>query len=417
MFKVYANRRMAALVGIGFASGLPNVLAGDAIAAWLSAVEVDVTSIGLFALINVPYTFKFLWAPFLDRFTPPGLDFLGRRRGWLIVLQMLLTATLAGLAFVGPETPNDDLVGFAVLGAAMVLLSASQDIVADGYRTDVLGPTELGAGAAVFVTGYRIATIVGGAFVLILAGKIGWRSAFGLMAIYMMLAAVVTWLAPEPRTSAARPSTLAEAVVQPVAQFITQRGLAATILIAIFIIVFRLPDSLGNRMTMPLLLNHLQFTAEEVGWIRQLLGFFITILGALTGGAIVARFGLMRSLIVFGILQAVSNGGFYVLAQTDPTRTLLAVVIGIESFCGGLVASGFVAFLMSCCDPRYSATQYALLSSLMALALSIAGAISGFAVAKFGYADFFLLSIAAGIPGMAMLAWLRPMTHIAEPHV
>jgi PAT family beta-lactamase induction signal transducer AmpG len=398
IFGVYGSRRMAALVGLGFASGLPYVTVNDTLTAWLSALKVDVKAIGLFALVGLPYTFKFLWAPLLDRYSLP---LLGRRRGWLVITQGLLVVSLALMAVAGPANSGGTLVGLAVLGTIMVVLSASQDIVADAYRTDVLEPRELGAGAAAFVSGYRVATIVAGALALVLADHIGWNAAIGLLAILMAGAVVVTILAPEP-LHVTSPQSLGEAVVQPAAQFVARWGWAAVIII-VFVVVFRLPDQLASRMTMPLLLQQLKFTASEVGWIRQALGFFITIIGALCGGAVVARMGLIKSLILFGVLQAISNGGFLILAATSPTLWLMGVVIGVENFCNGLVAAGFVAFLMSCCDPRYSATQYALFTSLMALAAAVAGAITGLLVDRVGYVAFFAISIAAGIPGMALL--------------
>lgn len=399
--QIYGSRRMAALVGLGFASGLPNVLANDTIAAWLSALQIDVKAIGLFALITVPYTLKFLWAPLLDRFSLPGF---GRRRGWLLLTQGLLCVSLLAIAAFGPDSAADSLWPLGLLGTALVLLSASQDIVADAYRTDVLQRWELGAGAAVFVTGYRIATVVAGALPLVLANLIGWKSAIAAMGSLMGLSMLVVLFAPEPRR-AAPPQTLAEAVVQPIARFIDNWG-AGALLIVMFILLFRLPDQLASRMTMPLLLQQLQFTPEQVGWIRQALGFVITIIGALAGGAVAARMGLIRSLILFGLLQTISNGGFLLLASSQPNLTLMACVIAVENFCNGLVAAGFVAYLMSCCDTRYSATQYALLSSLMALAAALAGSITGLLVDRVGYPVFFIISILAGLPGMLLLFWL-----------
>lgn len=403
---MYANRRMAALVGVGFASGLPYILAGDTLSAWLSDLQIDVKTIGLFSLIGLPYAVKFLWAPLLDRYSPPLLGWMGRRRGWLVLLQGLLAVSLACLGAFGPKATDDPLLAIAVIGTVLVLLSATQDIVADAYRTDVLQQHELGAGAAVFVAGYRLAMIVGGAFTLIVAGRIGWSAAYFMMAALMAGAVVVSFLAPRPLHDQIQPQSLIEAVVQPVRQF-TARGISAVVFLLVFVLVFRMPDFLASRMTMPLLIKHLQFSPEEVGWIRQALGFFLTIIGALIGGGLIARIGLMRGLIVFGILQAASNGGFLLLTYAEPNLMLMAVVIGVESVCGGLVAAGFVAFLMSCCDRRYSATQYALLSACMAASMAIGGAITGYLVEHLGYSTFFLVTILSGIPGLAMLPWIR----------
>ena len=403
---LYANRRMSALLGLGFASGLPYVLAGDTMAAWLSHSGVDVRQIGLFSLIALPYTLKFLWSPLIDRYSIP---LLGRRRGWLLLTQLALVAILIALAFAGPASSTSNLTAFAILGFALTFIAATQDIVADAYRTDVLEREEFGAGAAVFVGGYRIAMIAAGALALIIAGRFGFTIAYVCMAGLMSIGIIATLLAPNPSQPAAPPPSLADAVVTPFAQFF-RRWREAALLVAIFIIVFKMPDYLAARMTMPLLVQELKFDVEQVGFVRQFLGFAITIIGALVGGLIVARLGIVRCLVIFGILQAVSNFGFYVLAMIGHDMTAMIAVISIESFCGGLVTAGFIAFLMSCCDRRYSATQYALLSSLMALTATSGGAITGYLVDAVGYANFFLLTIGAAIPGLAIIPLLPRMS-------
>ena len=403
--RVYARRKMAVLSALGLASGLPYVLANDTLTAWLSSLDIDVRKIGLFSLVTLPYTFKFLWAPAMDRWAVFGRT-LGRRRGWLLLTQALLAVVLAGIAATGPKAAGGSLVTLSVLATLLVFLSASQDVVADAYRADVVDEQELGAGAAVFVSGYRIAMILGGAASLLLAERVGWRAAYAVMSLLMGTACLVTLFAPEPVRATTPPHSLAEAVVQPFANFARRHGSRA-LLILTFVVVFKLPDLLGNRMTMPLLLQELHYSKGDVALIRQTLGFAITIVGSLVGGGLVARIGLFRGLVVFGILQAASNAGFLLLAAApEPTRGMLVAVIAIESFCQGLVAAGFVAYLMSLCDPGHSATQYALLASLMALANSLGGAMTGFLVAKVGYAAFFAWSIAAGIPGMAMLPFV-----------
>lgn len=401
---IYGRRKMAALSALGLASGLPYVLANDTLAAWLSSLGVDVKSIGLFSLVTLPYTFKFAWAPAMDRWAAFGGRF-GRRRGWLLLTQALLAVTLLAVAAAAPAAAGGGLALLSVLATVLVFLSASQDIVADAYRADVVDEEELGAGAAVFVSGYRVAMILGGAASLLLAEHLGWRAAYAAMAALMAGACAVTAFAPEPARASAPPRTLAAAVVEPFADFVRRHGSRAA-LVLVFVIVFRLPDLLGNRMTMPLLLQELHYSKADVAWIRQTLGFAITIAGSLAGGGLVARTGLFRGLVIFGILQAASNAGFLVLALSEPTRPMLVAVIALESFCQGLVAAGFVAYLMSLCDPGHSATQYALLASLMALANSLGGAVTGYLVANMGYAAFFAASIAAGIPGLAMLPWV-----------
>lgn len=398
---------MAVLCGLGVASGLPYLLTQDTLAAWLSQAGVEVTTIGLFGLVALPYSFKFVWAPWMDRYVPP---LLGRRRGWLILTQLALMAGIIVMAIIGPDEPG------ALAAAALVVafLSASQDIVADAYRADVLPPRELGAGAAVFVLGYRLGVIAAGAGVLMLADVVGWRTAFIGAGLLLSVGLVSAWCAPLPRGGErAAPPTLRAAVMQPILTMAQRHGGRALAVLVLFVLLFRLPDTLAGRMTMPFLLSHLGFEAGQVGFVRQFVGIWVMIAGTLTGGALVAKLGVRRSLWVFGLLQAASNGGFLLLTVTGRSDAMLVGVILVESFCGGLVTAGFLAFLMSQCDPRYSATQYAILTSLMAVAGSVLAAVTGYVVAGAGYGYFFGLSMLAGVPGLLLIAQL-PTGH-AEP--
>lgn len=401
MGQVLFNPRTAALVGLGFASGLPNGVAGDTIKAWLTDSGVNVADIALFSLVSFPYVFKFLWAPLLDRY---ALPLLGRRRGWLVCFQSMLTATIAAVGLLGPQGQGASLLPVAIAGAAIIFLSASLDIVADAYRADVLPPDERASGAATFVMGYRIATIAGTAGAMFLAARVGWPAAFLCLALLMAATIVVTVLAPEP--TATSPQSLREALVEPIHNFVQRTGRAALLVVA-FTLLFRLPDVLGNEVVIPLLRDHLKFSLDEIGAIRQMLGFFVTILGALAGGLIVPRLGMMRSLWLFGVLQAVSNLGFWYLAGREQNLTAFVVVTVIENFCGGLVAAGFVAYLMSLCDPRYSAAQYAVLSAIVAATRLLFAPYSGVIVQSQGYVNFYLLSAAAGLPGLLLLIFLR----------
>lgn len=426
IFQIYFNRRIAVLVALGFASGLPNVLAQDTLKAWLSDARIDVKNIGLFSLVTLPYVFKFLWAPLMDRFVPP---FLGRRRGWLAVTQIGLALALLAVALCGPRNAGSWLMPLAVAGSLLVFLSASQDIVADAYRTDILPPAELGAGAAIFVMGYRIAMIASGAGALFLAAKFGWPAAYLLMAVLMGLGVLATFAAPEP-AGAVAPVSLRQAVIDPLRQFFGARGIIGALYVLVFILLFKLPDVLANSMTMPFLLQDLGYTKNQVGAIRQFVGFFIVIIGALGGGIVVSRLGVIRSLWIFGGLQALSNAGFWLLANIGNNPAVfhtidggagvfslhvtltnglawLIGVIAIESFCAGLVTAGFVAFLMSQCDRRFSAFQYAILSAVTAATIPLFGSLTGFLVDKVGYAQFFLLTILFAVPGMALLPWLK----------
>lgn len=399
LIDVYLSRRMAVLLGLGFASGLPLLLTASTLQAWLTNVGIRVETVVAFTLVTLPYAFKFVWAPVLDRVTWP---LLGRRRGWLLLTQAGVSASLAAMAWAAPSEARAPLWPMTLASLAVAFCSASQDIVADAYRTDVLADAQRGAGAAVFVTGYRLGMIVGGAVALVLSRDVGWPGVYLLMAAAMGVGVAATLLAREP-IGVAPPSSLAEAVVEPFREFFARRGAATALFVLAFIVVFKLPDVVAKVVTMPFLLDELAFSNAQVGTIQQGLGMAMTIIGALMGGAVVAQLGIIGSLWVFGVLQAVSNLGFLVLAALGRSVGVLTGVIAVENFCGGLVAAGFIAFLMSCCDRRFSATQYALLSSLMAISGTLLGAPMGHVVETTGYGGFFLLSVLAAAPGLALL--------------
>ena len=406
LLSVYFNRRAAALLGLGFASGLPAMLTQTTLQAWLKDMKVDLKTIGLFSVVTLPYTLKFVWAPFMDRFVPPVL---GRRRGWLLVTQALLILAIALLGAAGTSGSPAGLATLAAIALLVAFLSASQDIVADAYRTDVLPVAELAAGAAVFVTGYRVGLIAATSGALELSAHTSWGNVYLVMAALMAVGLVATALAPQPAREAA-PASLDEAVVQPLVQFIRRPG---AVFVLCFIVLFKLPDVVAKVMALPML-KDLGFDNQEIGRVQQGLGLLVTIVGALVGGGVVARLGLIRSLWLFGVLQAVSNLGYLVLALLGKNYAAMVAVIAVENFCGGLVTAGFVAYLMSQCDTRYSAFQYALLTSLMAFAGTWAGAPTGYVVERVGYTWFFILSVACGVPGMLMLLWL-PDTRDQSP--
>jgi len=356
---IFANRRMAVLFALGFSSGLPFMLTFGTLQAWLGDAKVSLRGIGIFALVWYPYAFKFLWSPLMDRYVPP---LLGRRRGWLVLTQLALICSICAMALIGPGR-SLYLFGFAALLVAF--FSASQDIVADAYRTDVLPDEERGAGAAIFVTGYRVGLILSSAAALVASGRFGlsWPAIYFALAGFMVFGLAATLLAEEPATPASAPKTLTDAVVHPLLEFWRRSD---GLLVILFILLFKLPEVAADGMKIPFLMS-LGASKEEIGVIGQGVGLTMTILGALIGGGIVAKLGLWRSLWLFGILGAVSNLAFYALAISPLTHWKLAGAICTENFCAGLVTAGFAAFLMSQCDRRFSATQYALLSSLMAL--------------------------------------------------
>lgn len=400
LLEVFGSRKMAALLFLGFSSGLPLLLIGNTLKAWMTVEQVDLAAIGWFSLASLPYSLKFLWSPFLDRFTMP---FLGRRRGWLVVTQLALTVAIAIMAF---QQPKQALQLLAINAIVIAFLSATQDIAADAYRTDVLEKLEMGAGAAVFILGYRIALLVAGALALILADRIPWSSVYLLMAATMVLGIFATLFAPEPE-AISPPASLTDAVILPFGEFFQRRGVIQGFLVLLFITLYKLGDALLSNMTTPFLLQ-VGFTKTDIGAIQVGMGLIATIVGALAGGAILSRIGINRSLWVFGVLQAVSNFAYLSLAYTGKNYQAMVLAINIEQFCGGLGTAAFVAFLMSLCNQKFSATQYALLSSLMAVSRDILASPGGAIAQNTGWPLFFIITIVAAVPGLLLLPIFAP---------
>ncbi len=404
---------MLVLATLGLSGGIPNLLATSLAPTWATVVGWSVTTIGLLAFLQLPYALKFLWAPIVDHVRLPLLGRLGRRRSWILLTQAAVALAIGAIAWVGPHQVGP----FMVLLAALVLFSATQDIVADAYRAESLKQSEFGAGAATFVSGYRVAFVVLGGGVLAFASTLTWPVAVGALAAVCVLAMIGPAVAREPARTPDETRGATAAVSIPFTQ-LWSRWRWRVFSLVVFVLIFRLPDQMGNAMTAPLLIKGLGYTTEQLGWVRQVLGFGLTILGALAGGWMVARIGILKCLLVFGILQALSNGGFLLLAQMFSATTAheaatpapigaLIGVIAIENFSGGLVSAGFVAFLMSVCDRTQVATQYALLTALMALGGAIAGGFSGYLTAHLDYPAFFVVTILAGIPGIALIAAVR----------
>ena len=401
MFSVWGQRKMLVLTLIGFASGLPLFLTSRTLAAWMRVEGVDLTTIGLFSLVALPYSLKFIWAPVVDRYVPP---FLGRRRGWLLITQVALLLAIAAMSL---HDPRQGLQMLALNAVFIAFFSASQDVVADAYRTDVLAEREMGAGAAIFVIGYRIALLTVGAVAFILADRMPWPMVYLVLALLMVIGILATIWAPEPALREQPPQTFAEAVVLPFQEFLQRAGARTALFVLAFIILYKLPDSLTITLSTPFLLD-LQFSQTDVGAIQGGLGIAATIVGAIVGGSLVARFGINRSLWVFGGLQAASNLAYWLLAVVGTNYPLLVGTIIVENFCMGMVSVGFVAFLMSMCSTRFSATQYALLSSLIGVGRDVLVAPAGAIAEAAGWPAFFLITIAAGIPGLLLLPVFAP---------
>ena len=395
----FRSRKIGLLLLLGFSSGLPLALTAGTLQAWLAAENVDIVAIGWFALVGQPYTYKFLWAPFMDRYVPP---LLGRRRGWLLVTQVLLAAAIV---FMGTLTPANSVWLLGVTALSVAFLSASQDIVFDALRADSLKRDERGAGAAVSVLGYRVAMLVSGAGALILADNwLGWQGTYWLIAALMGVGMLGTWFVVEPEPQGAVPKTLDEAVLKPFAEFFTREGAVALLAL---VVLYKLGDAFAGNLTTTFLLRGPGFSLTEVGAMNKGFGLAATIFGALAGGALMAKMRLYRALLVFGALQALTNLGFMLLAASGKSYALMVMVIGLENLCGGMGTAAYVALLMALCDRRFSATQYALLSALSAVGRVYVGPVAGYLVEGFGWEVFFLFSFLIALPGLAVLVWMR----------
>lgn len=354
-----------------------------------------------------PYSLKFLWSPLVDRFSFP---FLGRRKSWLIVTQLGLTISIAAMAF---QRPAVALQLVAINTLVIAFLSATQDITVDAYRADVLEQHEMGAGAGVFVLGYRVGMIVTGSAALILADQLSWPAIYVLLGLLMLGTLIISTRAPEPRLNAQPPQSMAEAVRMPFIEFFNREGASHGLIILAFVVLYQLGDQMINNMTTPFLLQT-GFSQTDVGAIQGGMGLFASIAGALTAGTVCGRIGIRRSLWIFGVLQAASNFAYMALANAGRNYTMMIGAILIENFCTGLAATTLVAFLMSLCNPRFSATQYALLSSVMAVTRAVLVAPAGALAGRTGWPLFFLISVFAALPGMMLLPLFAPWRSLDE---
>ncbi len=404
---------MAILLLLGFSSGLPLYLTSKTLQAWMTTAKVDLATIGFFSLVALPYSLKFVWAPVMDRFVPP---FLGRRRGWVLITQVLLLLVIAAMALHDPRT---GLKMLAINAIAIAFLSASQDISLDAYRTDVLETREMGAGAAVFVMGYRIALLVTGGLALYLADRIPWPSVYLVLAALMLIGIVTTFVAPEPVLREQPPRSFYEAVILPFGEFFQRNGIGRALLVLLFIVLYKYADSLAGSMTTPFLLKT-GFTQTEVAAAFGVAGLIATIVGTLAGGAAIGKWGINRSLWVFVVIQGLSNLTYYYLAVSSESRWFMTTAVVVENFGYGLVTGAMTAFLMVMCNKRFTATQFALLSSLMAVSRDLLVAPGGKLAESLGWPTFFLITVAMAIPPLLLLPFIAPWSRDvpigAAPH-
>jgi PAT family beta-lactamase induction signal transducer AmpG len=396
------NRRMLICVFTGFSSGLPLYLLVNLLPAWLRSEAIDLRSIGLFTLIQFPFTWKFLWAPLLDRYTPP---FLGRRRGWMLAVQLLL---LASIPMFGALRPQLDLWTIAYLAAAVAFFAATQDIALDAYRRELLPDAEVELGNSIHVTAYRIASLVPGSLALVLADHLPWQSVFTITALFMLPGIVTTLLVSEPALERPAPRTLTEAVVEPMREFLTRAGWRQALLVLAFIFFYKLGDSMATALATPFYLD-MGFSKSEIGLVAKNAGLWASVVGGLLGGIWMLKIGINRGLWLFGVVQVVSILGFAWLAYVhQPDRLLLATVIAFEALGVGLGTAAFIAFIARTTDRRYTATQFALFTSLASAPRALVSATTGWLVEATGWFGFFLLCTMLALPGMALLLKVAP---------
>jgi PAT family beta-lactamase induction signal transducer AmpG len=406
---VYRDRRMLAILCMGFASGLPYALTGSTLSIWLRTAGVSLTDIGLFSLVGLAYILKFLWSPVLDRVALPVLTArLGRRRSWALFIQVLLALAILALGFTDPRVGREWVAIVAVL---IAFLSASQDIVIDAYRVELLAADEQGAGAAATQIGYRIGIITSTAGALYLSA-LGWTTAYGVMAACLLVGFVTVLMTREPAVAPPpRGDWLRGAVIEPFLDFTRHQGWLA---ILVFVVLFKLGDAIAASMAGPLYVT-LGFSNPEIASITKVFGMAAAMAGVFLGGLLVARAGVMRALLVGGVLQMLSVLIYIVQYRAGHDLVVLAVTIAAENVTGGIGSAAFVAYLSGLCSVAFTATQYALLSALASVARIVLASSGGWMADRFGWTEFFLIATAACLPGLALLLWLARRGGLAPP--
>jgi len=413
--RVYRQPRMVAILLMGFASGLPLALTGATLSLRLADIGVSLTAIGLFTLVRFSYSCKFLWSPLIDRLPIPLLTArLGRRRGWALALQGALVAAILALGLTDPRTRP---ISTALAAVVVAFLSASQDIVIDAYRIELLRPEEQGAGAAATQWGYRFGMLASGAGALYAASFGGWTFAYAAMAALMLLGMVTVWLTPEPAAAlAVEPiagksavqrlgAWLGSAVLAPFADLIARNGAAGLALILVFTVLYKFGEAVAGTMSNPLYVI-LGFTKVEIATVAKIYGVAATLAGVALGGLLVLRLGVLRALFASGVLQMLSNLMYVMQVWAGHDVPVLALTIGTENLTNGMGSAAFVAYLSGLCNTAFTATQYALLTSLAMISVNVLSASGGFLVDQLGWIPFFLLATAACLPGLALLLWI-----------
>lgn len=424
LYQAIFNKRMLICVFNGFSAGMPLFFIYHLIPAWLRSENIDLKTIGLFSLVGIPYTWKFIWSPLMDRYVPP---FLGRRRGWMLITQLCL---LVSMAVMGLFDPARNIWLIAGLATAVAFFSASQDIVLDAYRRELLPDNELGLGNSMYVNGYRAAVFIPGGLGLILGDYLPWSLVFMVIAGFMLVGLIKTLLIDEALKTIAPPSTISQAVVQPFVEFFSRDGgVVQGLLLLAFLFLYKIGDNMATALATPFYLD-IGFSKTIIGSMVKLINFWAMIVGSFVGGAVIFKIGINRSLWFFGFVQMISILGFALLAEVGNNVTLLGFVIAFEYLGVGLGTAALVAFMARATSMNFSATQFALFSSLIALPRTFANATTGFLIEGVGYSDgfyytllgqwegmgytnFFLFCALCAIPGMVLLKWVAPWQPIA----
>jgi len=395
------NRRMLICVFTGFTSGLPLYILIQLVPAWLRTEGVGLAEIGFFTLIGLPYTWKFLWSPVMDRYTLP---FLGRRRGWMLATQIALMISIAAIGLLDPAF---SIWAIAYLAATVAFFSASQDIVLDAYRRELLADSELGLGNAIHVQAYRLSGLVPGSLALILADHMPWNAVFVVVAAFMMVGIVLVLNIAEPARDPLAPRTMKEAVIEPFREFIGRQGVAPALFVLGFLFFYKLGDNMATALQTPFFID-VGFTLTQIGVVAKFASLTAVIVGGLVGGLVMVVLSINRALWLFGIVQIVSILGFAALAEIGPNPWMLGFVVAFEYLGVGLGTAALTAFIARSTNKAFAATQFALFTALAATPRTLAGATTGVIVEQVGWTNFFILCVALAIPGMLLLFKVAP---------
>ncbi|HWK53354.1 MAG TPA: AmpG family muropeptide MFS transporter [Hyphomicrobiales bacterium] len=399
--QILCNKRLLICVFLGLASGMPLYVLTQMIPGWLRSEQVDLATIGLFALLGLPYNWKFLWAPLMDRYRLP---FLGRRRGWMLLTQVALLFSIAGFSGIDPME-NISAVMWVVLATAF--FSATQDIVIDGYRRELLPDNELGLGNAIHVNAYRISSLVPGSLAFILADHMAWSLVFPVVAGFMVVGIIATLLIPETAHDSEAPTTLRAAIVDPFVEFFTRDSVRSAVLLLAFIVLYKLGDNMAAALQTPFFID-MGYSLTQIGTVAKLSILIASTVGGFVGGIMMLRIPISRALWYFGVVQMLSSLSYAGLTLVPGNIPALALATSFEYFGVGLGTAAFTAFIAQQTSMRFSVTQLALLLSFATIARTFTSAFAGFLIEAMGYFNFFVLCFLLAIPGMVLLIWVAP---------